>query len=166
VLAALPAAAKPCSAVAREVAETWSPDVAANLAANLTSADDGFVGATWRRVVPQLDGYAARWSDTRVAVCEAREHGALSDRLHDLEVACLDSRRQALAASVAVIRRRRAAGVDEFEALVEALPDLASCREPARVQLRWAPPDDPAVAARVTGARGAARRRRGERGGR
>ena len=150
VLAALPAAAKPCSAVAREVAETWSPDVAANLAANLASADDGFVGATWRRVVPQLDGYAARWSDTRVAVCEAREHGALSDRLHDLEVACLDSRRQALAASVAVIRRRRAAGVDEFEALVEALPDLASCREPARVQLRWAPPDDPAVAARVT----------------
>ena len=150
VFMAMPAAAQPCSSVGQEIAETWSPQIAASVGEALGVDEGGFVDATWRRALPQLDGYAGRWSDTRLAVCEAREQGAVSERLHDLEVGCLASRREALAATVAVIRRRGPAIVDELEELVETLPDLASCRDPARVQVRWAPPDDPAAAARVT----------------
>jgi tetratricopeptide (TPR) repeat protein len=153
-LATLPGAPPPCSGVGDEIVETWGPTIAASVGEVFSPGDRGFVGATWRRALPQLDGYAERWSTTRLAVCEAREQGAVSERLHDLEVACLESRRQSLAATVAVIRRRGASMVDELEALVEVLPDLASCRDPARVQIRWAPPDDPEVAARAAALEG------------
>ena len=107
-----------------------------------------FATDTWKRVEARLDGYARAWLDARRAACEAHASGAQTERLADLRIACLDRRKAHLSALVEVFTTADRAVVENAVQAAAALPGPRACDD-ADSLLTTAPPDDPALVARI-----------------
>ncbi len=106
----------------------------------------GFAVAQGSRATEALDDYASAWTDARARACEAR---ADPTQLYDLQMICLDERRQALGALAQVLV------VADTEVAVRALqavrdlPDLEHCSDRDALRRRVPLPRDPDVAVAV-----------------
>ncbi|HUJ58811.1 MAG TPA: tetratricopeptide repeat protein [Kofleriaceae bacterium] len=134
--------AAPCRGADRELAQVWGAAErqrvhAAFLATGAPYAEDAF-----EAVARTLDGYGASWTAMRSEACEAtRVRGTQSDAALGLRMACLDDRRDQLAAQVAQLERadlavvRRGGEAPGALAPIDACANLAALESPVRVAL-------------------------------
>jgi tetratricopeptide (TPR) repeat protein len=102
---------------------------------------------SWLGAVASLDRYASRLAAARAGACAA---GARPD---ERRMACLDQRRQLLAATVSVLVAADADIVDKAVQAAQALPQIDACADVASLLAQAPPPDDPAMREQVRGLR-------------
>lgn len=144
------AAAEVCGGGELRLAGAW--DDSQRLAVRRAFARTGHRGAdeAWRRTRLHLDDYAGRWSTLHREFCEAtRLRREQSERVLDLQMACLDARREELATVARVLRQADGELVERSVAIAEALSSLERCANRASIQAEPAAPRDPAAAAIV-----------------
>ncbi|WAS91289.1 serine/threonine-protein kinase [Nannocystis punicea] len=143
-----------CEGAGNELAGLWDAPAAVAARDGLLKTGVPFAEDTWTRVKARLDAYAGELVGMRVDACRAHQQGRASTRLFDLRTACLDQRRESLAAFVAILQRADVEVVGNAGAAAANLPALAGCDDTRALTEAVPPPDDPASAARVAGLRG------------
>ncbi len=129
--------------------EVWGPARKTAVRAVIVGSGLSYAADTWDRVAARLDDYAARWGEARVLACEDHRSGAQSDLLHELRVACLESRRGELAALVDVYGSADAQVVGKAVKASFDLRPLAPCADADALLSRVVPPATPAAAEEV-----------------
>ncbi len=142
-----------CAGVSGELVGVWDTPAAEAAREGLLATKVPFAEETWARVQGRLDTYARELGLQRVDACRAHEEGRSSMRLFDLKTACLDQRHASLAAFVAILKAADAEVVGNAAAAAAALPSIAGCGDTQALTEGVAPPEDPAVIARVAAAR-------------
>lgn len=143
-----------CAARGGEISAVWNAETKVAIRHALTSTGVGFAASTYDQVVSHFDQWAGDWSSKRVQAClEGEVEGTQSVELYDRSKACFSERREEFGALVALLRsadrivaRRAAPAAAEF-------PGLQSCVEKSALELRPAPPRDPAMRVNVTDVR-------------
>ena len=139
-----------CEAAGAEIEAVWNDAARDSLAAALMATEVGFAGDTFARAQPWIDRWSGEWSRVRVAECVATEvEGTRSPELHALSLACLDERRDELAALLAVQAEVDAAGVGRVVAAAAGLSPVAACVEAEALARRPPLPADAALRGRV-----------------
>ena len=105
--------------------------------------------AIWAAVEQQLDAYTRAWVAGRVEACQATQRGEQSSELLDLRMACLDERLAHVRALVDELESADADMLDKITQAANDLPRLDRCTDIDALRSAVAPPDDPAIAARV-----------------
>ena len=141
----------PACDVGAELATTWSPAAAAQIAAHLAGLATPYARQAAPGVIATLDDYALRWRAGAQAACLAHHAGAQSAAMYDRRNACLARAHATLATGVAVVRDVPSTRLaDAISALAE-LPDLARCSDVAALATPVAPPP-PSIASAVAAA--------------
>ena len=139
-----------CTGARAELAGVWDDAQRQKLGDAIVATELSYAEATRARVVPRLDDYARRWADKHTEVCEAtsvrREQSA---EVMDLRMACLRTRRVALAESIAVLLEADATRVEGAVKLVTSLPALERCDDLEALRSTIPLPDDEQTAAEV-----------------
>jgi hypothetical protein len=136
-----------CSAGSERIAAVWNPELRASIAATAAQSGLARATATWARAEEIFAGYADAWTRGHADACEA------SGAQLDLRMACLDERRAAFATALGMFRRLDAEVLAHSEELLGDLPKIEACADDSYLRAKVRPPDDPAVAARVTALR-------------
>ncbi|WNG34440.1 tetratricopeptide repeat protein [Archangium violaceum] len=120
------------------------------LATGLSYARD-----TWARVHGALDTYTRTWTNMHQDTCEAtRLRGEQSEAVMSLRMACLESRRQELAALTEVFADADATVVEKALSATSALRSLRGCADVEALMAEVKPPEDIFVRGSVDVARG------------
>jgi tetratricopeptide (TPR) repeat protein/predicted Ser/Thr protein kinase len=106
-------------------------------------------GAPTGDLIDRLDRYADAWTNMRRDACLAHADGRQSTHLFDLRTACLEQRRAGLDALAGALATADAAGLDGLLQAAAELPPLGPCADAEALTAAIAPPDDPALRARV-----------------
>jgi tetratricopeptide (TPR) repeat protein len=138
-----------CTGADAALADVWGPARREPIARALTATGAPYAAETWTRVSARLDAYSDAWIAEHRAACEAHADGTQSATLLDLRMACLERRRQHLAALVDVLAAPGRDAVAHAVQAVAGLPSLAGCRDADALLAAVPPPDDPVAAARV-----------------
>lgn len=110
--------------------DVWGEDIAAKIEAAFSATEVPDAAQAWSRAEEVLAEYADAWKDAHRETCEAtHRHKTQSAELLDLRMACLDRRRRALAATVAVLSEPDPAIVRNARAAASGLPELDRCRD-------------------------------------
>ncbi|MCA9694267.1 MAG: tetratricopeptide repeat protein, partial [Myxococcales bacterium] len=152
-----------CERVA-DLGGVWDPPRAQVIHDALTRTGAAYAEDAWRQVQAQLDAHATRWSATRVEACASHLRGAQSDTLYDRRVACLDRRREELAAVTNVLAEADATVVENAGRLAFGLVPVATCDDLERLSAAVLTPEEPQLAARVDALRSRLTRVSAERG--
>ena len=88
-----------------------------------------FAVQTRARVVQRLDRYAEHWALRHREACEATERGEQSERVLDLQMACLRRARVQLEATVRVLAEADGETVARAPVVVDSLPEPSRCRD-------------------------------------
>ncbi|MEZ4384096.1 MAG: serine/threonine-protein kinase [Nannocystaceae bacterium] len=153
-LASVGAAEAPmCVDAEQEIAAVWGDDARAAVEASLKGTGVAFAGETWEKVAPKLDAYAADWAAMRTEACESHRSGKHSDRLYDLQTACLDQHMAEFRGLVTVFGGIKADEVPNVVQAASGLSPVSRCGDTKSLTEDVAPPDDPRVAAAVDDAR-------------
>ena len=122
-----PAAIDPCdrAPVDASIEAAWGPAQRDGIATAFQAVRPEIARETFERVAGKLDRYAAGWRAERARVCATREDGAA--RGHDTALACLDRRRDQLAALTRVLARADAVIVPNAVAAVSNLEPPQGC---------------------------------------
>jgi len=142
----------PCPDAAPQLAPIWSANSPSRerMRSAFTASGLGHAPATFERVAERLDAYSSAWVKQRNDACEAtRVRGEQSETLLDLRVACLDGRRQQLAALTEVLTDADADVVQRSLEAVEGLSPLASCSNRERLLQKQPMPEDPVTVDRI-----------------
>ncbi|MCA9656315.1 MAG: serine/threonine protein kinase, partial [Myxococcales bacterium] len=132
----------PCEGL-EGVGEAWDEARAGAVRAAFEATDAAFAADAAARVGPALDDYARQWHEARVDACEATlVRRSQSESLMDRRVACLESRRQRLAALTELLATADAEVVQRAVDAVGQLPTLSRCSDAAALLADVAPPDD------------------------
>ncbi|MEM9454531.1 MAG: serine/threonine-protein kinase [Myxococcota bacterium] len=152
--------AQRCTGARAQLHGVWDDDRRQHVqAAMLVVTAVPYAADTWRRVEPRLDAYADAWVEQYTEACEAttvrKEQSEETmdrwiDRRMDRRMACLHDRRQHLRATVDELSRADAVVTRNAEHAVASLPRLQGCADVDALVADVPPPDDPAMAARVT----------------
>jgi len=138
-----------CPDARLEIAEIWGEARAAGVRAAVR-AKHGVEGDALLAVVePHLERYAAQWSAMRDAACLAHAEGRQSAHVFDLRTACLDQRRAGFDAVVQLLDGAGELSLADIAGASSAVPALARCEDTQALLAAIAPPEDPAMAARV-----------------
>jgi eukaryotic-like serine/threonine-protein kinase len=133
----------PCHDVGRSIEEVWQPAVALEIEESMRRTGSPLAETATTRIVAALDAYASRWSAQRHEACEAtRVRGDQSDAMLDRRYACLERRRQELAAVIDVLRSADSASVERAVNTLGALGSLDGCADNGTLDQQVAPPDD------------------------
>jgi tetratricopeptide (TPR) repeat protein/predicted Ser/Thr protein kinase len=139
-----------CRGGAREIATVWGPSQRDAVVKSFAATGVAFAEDTSRRVVKILDDYASAWKAMRDESCEAtRVRGVQSDEALDLRTACLDQRREELAATIRIFTSATPKLVGDAVTAARGLGDIALCADVAALRAPFATPHDPAERARV-----------------
>jgi eukaryotic-like serine/threonine-protein kinase len=147
----------PCRGAGDEIAEAWTADHRAAMAAAFTATDRPFAATAAARSAGRLDLYTRDWRNARLEVCRAAlVRRELAPTQHDAQVRCLDRRRAGVAALVATFAADVTPTlVDRSVGLAHALPPVADCADPTRLAAETALPADPARRAELEAVAGA-----------
>ncbi len=144
----------PCTGATAALGEVWNADAAARVTDAFTRSQLPYADTTAQNVVARLDAYASAWVEQHKDACMATTvRNEQSDAALDLRMACLHRARGELSAVGDQLREAEPGAVEHAVLLAEGLPKLSQCADLAALQQDVAPPDDPAVAARVEEAR-------------
>lgn len=148
-----------CQPGAAAFDEIWDPAAAAELTRAYVDLEDAHAEASLGRLIDVLDRYGDEWRAMRIAACEATHvHDTQSTETLDLQMHCLDRRRdrlRALASAVTRDRQRVRGGPGPGELLdsaIEAafgLPPVADCADLDTLRAAVPPPDDPRIREQV-----------------
>ncbi|MDC0716545.1 serine/threonine-protein kinase [Nannocystis bainbridge] len=143
-----------CAAAGREIEAVWHERARAGLHAALLATGAPFAETSFQKAVPRIDRWAGAWAELRTQVCtEAEVDGSRPPALYRQAVACLDERREALAALLEVFTSDSAANVQRLVPAMAGLAALEPCAEKSYLERMPAPPDDAATRERVHGLR-------------
>jgi tetratricopeptide (TPR) repeat protein len=146
--------APPCQAGTARLAAVWNDDGRGALGRAFAATGAPFAGAAREQAARAIDGYAAAWGAAYTEACEATHvRRDQSPALLDRRMSCLDDRLRDLGATAAALTRADRAAVEKAAELTGALRPLDACADRARLLAVVAPPDDPAVRARVEAVR-------------
>ncbi len=120
----------PCDVASDELSGIWDTRTRRELQGAFTDDRAQWSTATWGRVSSSLDRYASDWTDARRKACEAGRVAAVpAAGTQDRQLSCLQRRRQALAATVDVLRGGGDDVVAGADAMVASLPAIAECAD-------------------------------------
>jgi tetratricopeptide (TPR) repeat protein len=128
-----------CPAGAAELASVWNADARARLGAVFDALDAPHAAGTRDAITGALDRYAAGWIAAHDDACAATRSAELLDR----QRLCLGLRRRALAATIDALAGVDRASLDDATAVIEALPAIADCADPARLAAVRGSPGSP-----------------------
>jgi tetratricopeptide (TPR) repeat protein/predicted Ser/Thr protein kinase len=137
-----------CTGGDERIAAVWHGDTNARLAAAARASGLPQAEAAYARAAEAFDAYADDWLVAYADACTARAE------LLDLRMACLDERRQALAAAVDMFEKPDEQLLARTDELVHGLPKISACADETWLRAAVRPPDDPEVAERVQALRG------------
>jgi serine/threonine protein kinase/tetratricopeptide (TPR) repeat protein len=110
---------------------------------------------TWGRVRTALTAYTQAWADMHQDTCAAtRIRGEQSEAVMSLRMACLESRRQELAALTDVFTDADATVLEKAISATSALRPLQGCADVEALMAEVKPPEDATVRKAVNVARG------------
>ncbi|PTL81913.1 serine/threonine-protein kinase [Vitiosangium sp. GDMCC 1.1324] len=113
-----------------------------------------YAGDTWKRVRGALDTYTTAWRDMHQDTCAAtRLRGEQSEAVMTLRMACLESRRQELAALTEVFTDADATVVEKAISAASALRPLRGCADVEALMAEVKPPEDTPTREAVAAAR-------------
>lgn len=138
-----------CAAAVIELDEVWSPKRSERVRSAMLASGNPLAADTAERVLPRLAAYASGWSAMRVEACERHQSGRHSDRLFDLQTACLDRRLAGFDTVLTALEHADASIVEGAAWAVANLPPIAGCGDVDPLTASVAPPEDPLVAREV-----------------
>ena len=114
------------------LAGVWDDETAAALQDAFVASGQPFATTIAATAIAELDAYAERWRTEHRVACEAtRLYGHQTEAALAQRTACLDDRREALRARLALLRGGDRDVVEAALAIVHDLPEPATCRDPA-----------------------------------
>jgi tetratricopeptide (TPR) repeat protein len=139
-----------CQGADQQLAGIWDAAAQKRVEQSLLATGQPFAANTWRNLRETLDRYAVAWivmhRDSCVATRLRRDQ---SEAVMTLRMACLDKRRQSLAAVVDVLAHADATVVERAERAATGLPSVDHCGDVPALLDDVPPPEDRAVQARV-----------------
>ena len=145
----------PCQAGAQRAAEAWNDDHRTAVTDALLATELPYAATTAQAVTAALDEYASAWASMLDEACAATKiDKQQSERMLDLRTACLQGRKQSLAAAVEVLADADAEVVQNAGQVVGALPPLSWCSDLEALDQVVPPPEDPAIREEVDQLRG------------
>ncbi|MBL8972910.1 MAG: serine/threonine protein kinase [Myxococcales bacterium] len=139
-----------CQDGAGELVGVWDEGRRAAVERGLLATGAAQASDVAARVLARLDAYAAQWVATYTASCAATQiRGEQSAHLMDLQMACLDGRRQELGLLAEALAGADAGMVEHAVAAALGLGAIDRCVDNATLQAAIPPPEDPALAAAV-----------------
>lgn len=150
VLATAPPEDQACADMQAPLVGVWDRSRRAEVQAAITGTELGYAPRTWELVERRLDDYAEHWTTARTEACRATRRGEQSGERLDLRMACYDERLVHLRATVDTLASADSTVVEKAIELVTALPVLDPCADADALATRSLPPEDPAVADRIT----------------
>lgn len=131
----------PCAATMEMADAMWSDTERTKVRTAFEGYDSGFATQALPRVEAGLDAWVEDYRAQRRDACEATAvRHTQSESLLDRRIACLDARAQDFKATVDVFAERDPAIAERANRLVEALPELAPCRNVDALREGVAPP--------------------------
>jgi tRNA A-37 threonylcarbamoyl transferase component Bud32/tetratricopeptide (TPR) repeat protein len=138
-----------CPDARDEIAAVWGETRAAELEAGVRAKHGAHAEELLAIIVPQIDRYARRWAELRNEACRAHAEGQQSSNVFDARTACLDQRRASLEALVSLFESASAEQLVGVAQAASDLPTLERCADVPALLAAIAPPEDPAIRARV-----------------
>jgi tetratricopeptide (TPR) repeat protein/tRNA A-37 threonylcarbamoyl transferase component Bud32 len=123
-----PAAEPPCPRDPSALGSAWDAERRASVASTFAASAEPYASAAWSRIEPRLDAHVDAWLDTRQMAC--RTGLGLTPRPSedgDPMMACLERRRQELAALTEVLATARPEVVQHAVAAVSELVPAEGC---------------------------------------
>lgn len=149
-----PAAADdPCPEPMAERAALWAPERHERISRAFAASDNPIAVDTATRLGGPIGDYIDALGVMRAQACEAHRGGEQSARVHDLRVACLDTRRAGIDELLGAFERAEPATIDSALWAMASLPGVERCGDVEALTAAVAPPDDPEVATAVQGER-------------
>ncbi len=117
-----------CSSGHQQLAGIWDSARRQQLAAAMDQSGVSFARETWELLAPRIETYANEWAAHHNEVCAATHvHGAQSEHLLDLRMACLRDNLDDLKQLTQVLETPTPAVVEHAVTAVGALPSLDLC---------------------------------------
>jgi tetratricopeptide (TPR) repeat protein len=150
-----------CRAAGDGLAAAWDAPARARVERAFRATGLPYAQDAWRGVAGALDGYAGALGGMAQEACLAtRVAGEASERALALRTACLEERRDGLAALVDVFAHADARVVEESVRAAQGLAPLAGCADVDRLVRQAQPPGTPGAAAHLLQARASLARAR------
>jgi tetratricopeptide (TPR) repeat protein len=122
-----------CTGAAAELVGVWDAEIIARAEQRFGTAAQPFARAAWRTARRHLDAYATAWVAAQQETCRAtRVRRNQSEAMMDRRMACLEQRRQELAAAAALLAdadadtMRHAAAIASTPGAIDSCSDLAT----------------------------------------
>ncbi|MBK8235767.1 MAG: tetratricopeptide repeat protein [Deltaproteobacteria bacterium] len=136
-----------CDGAEERFVGVWDATRKADIRTAVLGTGAGFADGTWARLETSVDGWRAAWEAGHRDACEAtRTRGEQSERLMDLRIACLDSRRQRLVAYLDLLASPSVEVLAGAEEGFATLPPIERCADLEYVQRRGQRSEDPELA--------------------
>jgi serine/threonine protein kinase len=111
------------------IAAVWDDGQARRVASSMAQTGLPYAEPLAVRLIATLDDYASSWAATHRQICLAHAAGENSSTLLDARMACLDRRRQALTATVALLTNADPGVVEHAGDMVAKLPRIHACND-------------------------------------
>ena len=140
-----------CTGATRQLRGIWDDGRKPAVEAAILGTALSYAPDTWGRVERGLDEYAAAWVDAYTDACEATavRHEQSEEHMGQ-RMSCLRERQQHLRATVDELTQADPTTVEHAVEAVTSLPGLSRCTDVEALAATVPPPEDPAVAERVT----------------
>jgi eukaryotic-like serine/threonine-protein kinase len=143
-----------CTGVQEKLVGIWDARRQAAIERAFLETRQSYAGDTWTRVRDALNTYTAVWTGMHQDTCEAtRIRGEQSEAVMSLRMACLESRRQELAALTEVFTEADATVVEKAISAASSLHPLRGCADVEALLAEVKPPEDAATRQAVEAAR-------------
>jgi tetratricopeptide (TPR) repeat protein/predicted Ser/Thr protein kinase len=143
-----------CTGVQAKLVGIWDAPRQATIEKAFLDTQRSYAGDTWTRVRDALNAYTSVWTAMHQDTCEAtRIRGEQSEAVMSLRMACLESRRQELAALTEVFSEANATVVEKAISAASALHPLRGCADVEALLAEVKPPEDATTRRAVEAAR-------------
>lgn len=131
-----------CTGADQQLVGVWDETVAAALERAFLESGASFAPEAWARFDRALEAYAQEWVAGHRDACEAAQvRKEQSSELMDLRMACLDARRQELAALTEVYAAADVDMIARADEALEGLDPVSACRDVEYVRHRGSLPE-------------------------
>ena len=143
-----------CTGAPEKLAGIWDAKRQHTIAKSFLATDRPYARDTWERVRDALDTYTTAWTSMHQDTCVAtRVRGEQSDTVMSLRMACLESRRQELAALTQVFTEADDTVLEKAVSAASALKPLRVCADVEGLMAEVKPPEDATTREAVQAAR-------------
>ena len=119
-----------CAGAEARLEGVWDEPRRNQLVQSFATLEPTYAGAVGSAAAVRIDGYAGQWSRMFRQVCRAtRVHGEQSEQLMDIRMACLDEKRQKLAATTEILAVPDETVLARASQIVNDLPSVGPCAD-------------------------------------